>query len=602
MTAAGLAAEPEELVVTGQRVYPTIDVVALGGQEAVDTAELLQQLPGADFNANGRVTGIAQYRGLFGDRVAINIDGLETLSGGPNAMDAPFSYASPLLLEHLSLERGIASVSSAAESIGGHINTNYDRGTHSGSTSFSPSGAVQTRYESNGGFNSTAARVVAANDRQKFALLAERDQADDFDYPDGEITPTQLERERYDLSYGFRGESIDTLLYAGRLDIENTGTPALPMDIRFIKTDVYGAHIKREIGRSSLDVAVGYSDVGHRMDNFSLRTPPQIAMNYRATHALADGYRWRIGSETDFEAGELRFGVDGSTATHSSTITNPNVGPFRVDNFNNAERDLIGVYGQWNRLTGNGLDLEAGVRVNQVTLDAGPVAAHIPPMNPMMQMMGMNATMLANAFNSSDLDRSHTNVDAVLKIGRGLTQEQSVYLELAQKTRAPSYQEAYLWLPMQATGGLADGRNYIGNPALESEVSHEINVGTNWRSGKGWIAPQVFYKDISDYIQGIPSTNTIANRVSMMMSGAPALEFSNTDAEIYGIDLAWGYYLSDALTIEGTLSYVRGQRTDIDDDLYRLAPLNGAISVLYERGCLSHTRASDHKRSTHIRS
>ena len=80
---------------------------------------------------------------------------------------------------------------------------------------------------------------------------------------------------------------------------------------------------------------------------------------------------------------------------------------------------------------------------------------------------------------------------------------------------------------MQATGGLADGRNYIGNPALE---------------------------------------------------------FSNTDAEIYGIDLAWGYYLSDALTIEGTLSYVRGQRTDIEDDLYRLAPLNGVISVLYERG------------------
>lgn len=68
----------------------------------------------------------------------------------------------------------------------------------------------------------------------------------------------------------------------------------------------------------------------------------------------------------------------------------------------------------------------------------------------------------------------------------------------------------------------------------------------------------------------------------MMMSGAPALEFANTDAELHGIDIAWGYYLTETLTLEGVVTYVRGERTDIDDDLYRLSPLNGRVALTYE--------------------
>ena len=75
-------------------------------------------------------------------------------------------------------------------------------------------------------------------------------------------------------------------------------------------------------------------------------------------------------------------------------------------------------------------------------------------LNPMMQMMGMNADMLAAAFNAGERGRDHSNVDAVFKIGRVLNDSRNVYFEIARKTRAPSYQEAFLWLPLQATGGL----------------------------------------------------------------------------------------------------------------------------------------------------
>lgn len=579
---SGFAQEqPEEIVVVGERVYPNVDVIAPAGEQVVETGQLLKRLPGTNLNANGSLTGIAQYRGLYGDRVAVSIDGLGTVTGGPNAMDAPLAYTSPLLLEHLTLERGIASVSSATESIGGHVGTEYDRGRHGESDDFSLTGAVHSRYESNGGVTSLAARLIGANDKQKVALLVQRDDSDDLEFPDGEILPSRLDRGRYDLSYAYQDGDTHAMVYAGRLDTNDSGTPALPMDIRFIETDMYGMRFGSTLGRSVIEVALSYSDVDHLMDNFSLRTPPPSPMGFRSTRAFGDGYQWRIGSQTPINGGELRVGLDGQTSSHTATITNPNVAPFQITNFNDAERDVVGLYGQWNKLIGN-IDLEVGMRVNQVELSSGVVAASIPAMNPMMQMMGMNAAMLANAFNASDRSPSHTNVDAVFKIGRVLGEMRSVYLELAQKTRAPSYQEAFLWLPLQATGGLADGRSYIGNPDLDSEVSREINVGMNWSSARAWAAPQVFFKDISDYIQGVPTTNMTANMVANMMTGAPALEFANTDAEIYGMDLAWGYYLTDRLTVDGVLTYARGKRTDVVDNLYRLAPLNGRIGLTYE--------------------
>ena len=66
-----------------------------------DSAEVLKRMPGANANGNGPITGIAQYRGLFGDRISVKLDSAPTLTGGPNAMDTPLSYAPSGLLSDL---------------------------------------------------------------------------------------------------------------------------------------------------------------------------------------------------------------------------------------------------------------------------------------------------------------------------------------------------------------------------------------------------------------------------------------------------------------------------------------------------------------------
>ena len=271
----------------------------------------------------------------------------------------------------------------------------------------------------------------------------------------------------------------------------------------------------------------------------------------------------------------LRIGLDGKLATHDSLISNPANPMFLVQNFSDVQRDLTGIFAVWHRET-NSSDWEIGLRFNEIRTGAGTVDTR-----GLMGMMGTAADILSTAFNDADRDLQYRNFDVVAKYQRPVFSNAEFHLEIGSKTRAPSYQELYLWLPLQATGGLADGRNYIGNLDLESERSNEINIGLGWSSGNFDISPQVFFKSIDNYIQGVPSDNMTANMLSVMMSGATALEFANVEAEIYGFDLAWKYRVTERVHLDGLAAYARGKRADIDDNLYRLAPLNASIAVNY---------------------
>ena len=136
---------------------------------------------------------------------------------------------------------------------------------------------------------------------------------------------------------------------------------------------------------------------------------------------------------------------------------------FRVVNFNDVERDLAGVFGEWNGGLGGKWDGEFGVRVNQVRMDADDVASSMAGMN-------INIANLRDNFNAADRSKTDTNVDWVARFLRPLSDTIDVEIGIARKTRSPSYQERYLWVPLQSTGGLADGNVYIGDINLDPEV------------------------------------------------------------------------------------------------------------------------------------
>lgn len=569
--------EADEIVVVGRSVGTSLARIEVDGEMVVDTAAVLKDIPGANVNTNGMITGIAQYRGMYGDRVAIDIDQLGVISGGPNSMDTPLSYMSPMITEELVVERGIASVSWSPESIGGYMNTKLARGQF-GDQGFAPSGTLGTRFSGNGNVSTTAARLTLADTRNRVSILAELDDGNDISTPAGEIRPSGLRRERYDLSYGFNNGDTSLLLFAGRLDTTDAGTPALPMDIRYIKTDMAGLQLGTSLSESfDLQGRFAWNDVGHLMDNFSLRAAP-APMQFRQNLAHGSGVQYELGGLFGRDNGDLRIGIDGILANHDAVITNPNMAMFEVTNFNAVDRDVQGLFAEW-RTGMERSNLELGVRYKVVKTDAGIVGAAGMP-----APMATSVSMLAAAFNAADRSLDWGSVDAVIKYHHALSARTEWIVELGSKTRAPSYQELYLWLPLEATGGLADRRTYIGDLELSEERSNEIVIGVTSDIDRFSISPQVYFRKVDNYIQGIPSTNMLANMVSTMMTGAPALQFANVDAKIWGADLAWKLKLDDRWFLDGIASYSRGKRIDVSDDLYRLAPLNGSVGLTYATG------------------
>ena len=62
---------------------------------------LISRVPGGGANHNGPLTGQIQYRGMFGPRINVRIDGMLIHGGGPNWMAPPLHHIPSALMDDL---------------------------------------------------------------------------------------------------------------------------------------------------------------------------------------------------------------------------------------------------------------------------------------------------------------------------------------------------------------------------------------------------------------------------------------------------------------------------------------------------------------------
>ena len=91
----------------------------------------------------------------------------------------------------------------------------------------------------NTGLSRRTQSVYASNRQHRLKVAAMTESGDDAEFSDGEITPTEYARQRYDLGYGWRTGDHTLQLDYGYNDTGDSGTPALPMDIEYIEGDLY---------------------------------------------------------------------------------------------------------------------------------------------------------------------------------------------------------------------------------------------------------------------------------------------------------------------------------------------------------------------------
>ena len=185
----------EEIVVIGVQDTHTVRTDDTMVAPA-DTAELLKKMPGANVNKNGELTGIAQYRGMFGDRINVSINGTHINSGGPNAMDAPLHYAPVALIESLSISRGIVPVSVGQETIGGHVEAHTYGGEFSNSNDFEFAGRAYVGGQTVNSGNVASSLLSMTNRNHIFRAFLMQEQGGDSKFDGGEITPSEYDRNR----------------------------------------------------------------------------------------------------------------------------------------------------------------------------------------------------------------------------------------------------------------------------------------------------------------------------------------------------------------------------------------------------------------------
>lgn len=536
---------------------------------AVDTSDLLKRLPGANVNKNGPLTGIPQYRGMFGDRVNVTTDGVNVKAAGPNSMDPAMSHLPPSLTESVVLNRGIAPISSGIETVGSSVHI------HAKSADFGMEDKAEVHGEASAGVssvdsgNEASIFLSSATQNHKFYTGLSTEEGDSFKFNGRTNVSTEYERQAYLLGYGFQSDD-EKHQFDLKYNYNNTGatgTPALPMDIVYAKGGVLSMDYQNQL-QDDLRVSAGVStqESDHLMNNYQFRNNVAPNRRYAYTDVKSNGYQ--LNAEKTLSAGKINFGLEGDTADHTATIYNPDNANFRITNYD-VERNRNSLFTELSKPLSNNLTMQAGARYTRVDMNANDVSSSMSGTNSMHRT-------LQNRFNASDRNKTDNNLDVVFNLEHKLSDKVTLNYGIARKNRSPSYQERYLWLPLESTSGLADGRRYLGNINLKPETANQLELGADIKIGKsGYISPHAFYHRVNDYIQGTPTTSQPAP--------PNTLTFNNVEAELYGFDVDFGNQLTSNLFLDGTFSYVRGKRLDIDDNLYRIAPANTRIGLRYEK-------------------
>lgn len=537
-----------------------------------DTASLLKRVPGANVNRNGPLTGIASYRGMFGNRINISIDGANMKEVGPNSMDPPLSHIPAPLTGKLTVHRGISPVSSGIESFGGSMHAESKKGRFAEGDGVETSGTASMGYGSvdDGHFGALLGAVATKN--HKLYLSGSKEQGRDYKIKNNQKQEnTRYDREAFTAGYGYQREGHEFGINYSNNNTGHTGTPALPMDIVYVRGGLYDANYSWDLGDGfKLKTNVFYQKMRHWMDNYTIRSSA-IDMSNR-TEVEAGGIDLAV--DVPLFDGILTVGVNGDQANHDASSFMDMMGGIDTNFFNGVERDRYSVFTEWTGEIADDMVIELGARYTHTWSDAGEASTST------MMNLATNPDLQADlaAFNDADRKRNFNEVDLAAVLRYTISSALDMEVGLARKNRAPTYQELYLWTNNGAVGGFADGSTYIGDLNLDHETAYQFDLGFDWHNEDAYVAPRFFYHYVDDYIQGELTTRGTPSN--------PILQWSNIAAQFYGVDLEAGYTITDNWRVDAGLNYVRGERVNSptgDSDLYRIAPLNGRAQVTYEQ-------------------
>lgn len=210
---------------------------------ATDGADYLQSIMGFNAIKNGGTNGDVTFRGMFGSRIKMLVDGSENLGACPNRMDAPTSYIQPESFDKITVIKGPQTVQYATP--GSAATVIFERQPENLSKDQSYRGQASVLIGSYGRLDHNV--EAAIGDETKYARLnVNRSVADDYKDGYDQSIHSNWERWNADLALGWKPTEDSWLeLRAGKGDGE-AAYAGRTMDGSQFKRESLGLHAEQK--------------------------------------------------------------------------------------------------------------------------------------------------------------------------------------------------------------------------------------------------------------------------------------------------------------------------------------------------------------------
>ncbi|MDN3576227.1 TonB-dependent hemoglobin/transferrin/lactoferrin family receptor [Chitinimonas viridis] len=581
-------------------VAPNTAVLSTQGDGA-GTARNLQTLlgdePGVDVSRDPvrRGLGSIAIRGLDGNRILLQIDGISLPSlyaGGGAAISGrdmveidtlsavevvkgPYSglYGADAIAGVVAYRSlAVEDLLQAGDTVGGQLRAGYygadssnklgaSAGLRSGQFSalFSYTRRAGENTESMGTDGSASDRRTVANplDWDSQALLAKLA----WSPAAGQSLSLTHDIFRRDQTGDFLSNRSAALLSQTASDKSRRDRTSLAYDYSRSGSGLVGAHFQlytqsgesRENGLEQLPGNIrrsnqsGFEQEGwglnaqltHRLDQGSLLHSVVWGAEYNTTETSRPRYR-------------LQTNANGS----STTVVGGEQFPQKTFPDNNSKR--LGLFAQDEITFASGMTLTPSLRYDHYTLTPKPDALFAAA-NP----RGLNVAEYKDSAISPRLALS-------LPLATGWTG----FAQLGTGFRTPNFDDAML-----VFSNAAHGYEVLPNPALKSEKSRSLELGSRYRSSQLELAATYFQSRYSDFIENVlvSPRDTNGNGINLEYQAR-----NITRMRIQGVELKALWRMTDAWHVRGALAYARGDKTSEAKPYDGVEPLNGQLALHYQ--------------------
>lgn len=560
-----------------------------------DTAKLLEDIPGVSLQTGGGVSSLPIIHGLNDERVKIEVNGMNIVSACANHMNPPLSYIDPSNIGKITVLKGVTPVSNGGDSIAGTISVqSLDPVFAKAGENFLLNGRLSSFYRSNG--DNFGGSMMAAIANENLRLEYTGSYTESANYKDGNnniVKSSAYVNQNHAVLLAFKHDNHLLEFRGGQQFIPFQGFPTQRMDMTLNESIFGNLHYKGTFDWGTFDGKVYLENTSHQMDieNDKFYTNnPRRALNMKMPmNTSGRNFGYKLQAELPFGDNHLlRIGnefVSNRINEWWPAVTGSmGMSPNAFINLNNASRDRVGSYVEWEANWTPELKSMLGFRYDHTMTEAGNVNAY--------QTTGTTVTE-ANAFNRRERSRNFDTFDVMASLHFSPNKMSQFELGYARKNRAPSLYELYPWstsgMMMTMVGSAGDGNGYTGNVNLKPETAHNLSFTAALKDPEknAWeFKATPYFSYVENFIDAdrCGTAGTTCSLVAAQpTNGFVYLKYANHDARLYGIDVSGraDLYKNEAVgqfSTHTNMSYVRGERVD-GGNLYHMMPFNMKLGL-----------------------